>query len=436
MKRLIALLILLPLLGMGGGQYTIPWHTGAAAAAGGSFSYKFAITIDHTKAGSSDSAHFPVLFRSPVGTVSTAATAVTWVSGDTFPAWLAGLPIAINGTVYTVLSVTTSTALVLSTSAGTQTGVAFSGTPTLATVANGGHVQSSTGYDIYFYSDPGLTTRLPAEREIYSATGNYTGWINVTNVSHTADTTIYVAYGNSGISSDPNSDGTYGKTSVWDTNYKGVWHLPNGTTLTANDSTSNGNNGTNSGATATTGQIDGGASFNGSSNYISAPASTSLNSLGSAFTVSAWINQSVLQNYNAIISKDNINLPAPFDFYITSDGTANFYLGNGSDHTFIQTTLTSTNTWMLIEYLYDGSRASIYNNGTLVAGPTIIYNAVGDAGNALYIGSRYDGVTHMNGSIDEARVSNIARSADWIKTEYNNQSSPSTFYTVGAETTP
>jgi hypothetical protein len=33
MKRLIALLTLLPLLGMGGGQYTIPWHTGATAAA-------------------------------------------------------------------------------------------------------------------------------------------------------------------------------------------------------------------------------------------------------------------------------------------------------------------------------------------------------------------------------------------------------------------
>jgi hypothetical protein len=35
MKRLIALLTLLPLLGMGGGQYTIPWHTGATAAAAG-----------------------------------------------------------------------------------------------------------------------------------------------------------------------------------------------------------------------------------------------------------------------------------------------------------------------------------------------------------------------------------------------------------------
>jgi hypothetical protein len=34
------------------------------------------------------------------------------------------------------------------------------------------------------------------------------------------------------------------------------------------------------------------------------------------------------------------------------------------------------------------------------------------------------------GSLDEVRISNIARSSDWIATEYANQSSPSTFFTV------
>ena len=38
---------------------------------------------------------------------------------------------------------------------------------------------------------------------------------------------------------------------------------------------------------------------------------------------------------------------------------------------------------------------------------------------------------YFTGQIDEVRVSNIARSAAWIQTEYNNQSSPATFYTVG-----
>lgn len=41
----------------------------------------------------------------------------------------------------------------------------------------------------------------------------------------------------------------------------------------------------------------------------------------------------------------------------------------------------------------------------------------------------------FNGSLDEARISAISRSADWIKTEYNNQSSPLTFYVVAAQET-
>lgn len=37
--------------------------------------------------------------------------------------------------------------------------------------------------------------------------------------------------------------------------------------------------------------------------------------------------------------------------------------------------------------------------------------------------------------MDEARVSNIARTPAWIATEYNNQNSPSTFETLGSQTT-
>jgi hypothetical protein len=39
-------------------------------------------------------------------------------------------------------------------------------------------------------------------------------------------------------------------------------------------------------------------------------------------------------------------------------------------------------------------------------------------------------------ALDEVRISNIARPVDWITTGYNNQFSPSTFYSVGTEETP
>ena len=47
---------------------------------------------------------------------------------------------------------------------------------------------------------------------------------------------IYVYYGNGAAANQQNPAG------VWDSNYEGVWHFPNGTTLSANDSTANGNN--------------------------------------------------------------------------------------------------------------------------------------------------------------------------------------------------
>jgi len=39
----------------------------------------------------------------------------------------------------------------------------------------------------------------------------------------------------------------------------------------------------------------------------------------------------------------------------------------------------------------------------------------------------------LDGRLDEIRVSSIARNACWVETEYNNQSSPATFYGLGSE---
>lgn len=61
----------------------------------------------------------------PSGTINTNGTMVTWVSGTTFINAFANASIAINNTSYTIASVTDSTHLVLTTSAGVQNGVGF-----------------------------------------------------------------------------------------------------------------------------------------------------------------------------------------------------------------------------------------------------------------------------------------------------------------------
>ena len=310
----------------------------------------------------------------------------------------------------------------------------FSGTYTyLATTANGGGVTNSNGYDIIFTSDAGGTSILPFERESYNATtGTVLFWVQIPTLSHTSDTTIYLFYGNSSVTSDPSN-----KTGVWDSNYKGVWHLPNGSTLSGNDSTADGYTLTNNNSTAaTTGKIDGAASFNGSNNYLS-NSSLSIPA-GSSITISFWNYQTQANLQNAasftIGNSDNPNRIAALVPY--SDSTVYWDYGSWNGGGRISTSYSSyLGAWTYVTLKYDASSTihSIYLNGALATSSTNS-NAPQATETGIDVGTWPLFNFYSHASMDEFRVSTIARSADWIATEYNNQSSPSTFYNEGSAT--
>jgi hypothetical protein len=94
------------------------------------------------------------------GTVNTSGTAVTWVSGTNFNTNMAPFPIVINGVTYQVATYNSSTSLTLASSAGTQTGVAYSsgGAAVAADFEEGGdfgpgihyeNTGNTTGADIF-----------------------------------------------------------------------------------------------------------------------------------------------------------------------------------------------------------------------------------------------------------------------------------------------
>jgi hypothetical protein len=87
---------------------------------------------------------------------------------------------------------------------------------------------------------------------------------------------------------------------------------------------------------------------------------------------------------------------------------------------------------------YDNSTGTLfgYVNGTVDGSVSTTPQDLRNAPASTYIGN--DAVNagfFWNGSLDEIRISSVPRSADWITTEYNNQSSPSTFETLGIEVT-
>jgi len=58
--------------------------------------------------------------------------------------------------------------------------------PLLASVGNGGHVASASGYDLIFTSDAGCGTKLNHEVETWNAsTGQFIGWVRVPVLSDT-----------------------------------------------------------------------------------------------------------------------------------------------------------------------------------------------------------------------------------------------------------
>jgi hypothetical protein len=311
----------------------------------------------------------------------------------------------------------------------------------LKTVGNGGYVQNSSGYDVGFYSDSALTTKLDWETERYIAsTGEVIYWVRISSVSSSSDTVFYMAFGDSGISTDQSN-----KTGVWDSNYKEVMHLADGTTLSVTDSTGNSNTGTNNSAAATTGKVDGAASFNGSSAYISLPNGFASNFSGGKFTLSAWVYANSLPTWGTIIKNWGESAGGAFHFGLySSDGTLDLFVSNsgGSAANTNEGATFPTGSFQHVVAVADGSFIRLYRNGSAVGSPTaydgtlltsFTYTNIAakpsDTGGAAGAAAGY-----WDGKIDEIRISDSARSADWITAEYNNQNSPGTFESFGSRT--
>lgn len=298
------------------------------------------------------------------------------------------------------------------------------GEPDLRTTGNGGNVEHANGYDIAFFSDSNLTTQLNHElRKFTATTGEVIFWVNVPTLQYNSDTTIYMAYGNSEISSDQTS------TSTWDSDYKLVAHLD--TDLI--DSSQSGRTLTNSGTSDVAGKIDRGRSFDGASSVYAADSDDFSSGAGD-FTVQTWLNFINTTSSRGIYGQyvDGSNYSAGFT--TSSKGQWGQYVsGDEGPSPNLQSTSTFSNTtWYLWAVSRNGSSWEMSINGssedTATNSDTLTNLAA-----QFHIGKAT--TTYMYGDMEEFRWTKGAyRTLDWLLTEYNNQNSPSTFYTMGSET--
>jgi hypothetical protein len=345
--------------------------SGAAAGGGAGFTTFKTITIDHTKAGSSDSSNFPMYFS-----ITDAA---------------------------------------------------------LKTVGNGGSVQHASAYDVVLASDSAGTTLLSWEVLTYDgAAGTIRGFVKIATLSHTTDPVIYMPIGKGTISTF--QGGSTG--AVWDSNFKGVYHMGDGSVLNVTDYSASTNTGTqHSGVTAATGPNGlGAASFaKASSQYV-----TTANTLNIAQpTIEAWVKMSAWPTGNAGtvagVVQGNGGGTADKTLSVRTDGKVSFYCYDGAVKDVVSTGTVATGAFVYLAAIGDGTNIKIYINGSvdgsLACGNTFTgYTGAGLEIQGLHGGSIFS--TYADMTMAEVRLSAVARSADWITATYNNINSPSTFYTV------
>ena len=305
------------------------------------------------------------------------------------------------------------------------------------------------GGDICFSSDSSGSNQLPCEIVYLNNAGkNAEIWVSVP-LSSSASTTLYVWYKTSGTT-QPAASASYGSQNVWNGtggvgSMVAVLHFgQTGTPASWLDSTSNANNAVNTGSSvAATGKIlgstagQGGASFDGSTQYAKIAYASSLNT-GSALTLQSWLKQSVGGNPEAAILKPagESSWSSPYynygwffnasqavtwaTGYAAYDNQGAFSISDGGWH---HVTGTSANGGNKVFY-GDGSQQNTESGvGTLAQSST-----------GIFLGCAYNNVAptyKYNGLMDELRIHSIVRSAQYIATDYAIQSNASGLISVG-----
>lgn len=304
----------------------------------------------------------------------------------------------------------------------------FSGTYTwLKTAANGGDLQNASGYDHAWFSDLALTTPLKFEKVRHVlTTGEIIEWVKVPSVSSSVDTVIYLGYKDVAVVTSQAD-----AANAWDASTATVWHTEDGTTLSGADSTSNANTASLQGTpTAATGKVGGGASFNGSSQWLRGGAA---GATAHPITMSAWAKMSALSGGQTLVTLCNSGSDNSW-FRIVLSGNKMYGDILGTNYNGITgTTSLSTGVWYRFSMVFtDTTHREIFING-VSEGSTSGGTASTPTGiDRLAAGvlDRPSIVEYLTGLIDEVVVATVARSAAWLLAEYNSQSSPSTFYSV------
>ena len=313
----------------------------------------------------------------------------------------------------------------------------------------------SDGADIVFTASDG-TTELAYEIERFdSSTGEIIAWVNIPTVSASENTDIYIYY--KGTASTPST--------VWDSSYLLVYHLnqsADGTVDEITDASGTGNHGTAGGTGNKThdaeritsqteakigyGQTFGGptetGSGDGDGSFIWADGDSFFATAPDAVTVEFWIKiADGLGTDMAIFGYKHSAGSNANELLLTQANSLNFHVKTNLGKGINSDVDAATGEWTHIVATHSDEENKIYQDGTLQKsndghddGPRASVAASGFALGGDIDGNAANNVNNeLIGDMDEFRISNTIRSADWVAASYANQNNPSSFLTIESE---
>ena len=313
--------------------------------------------------------------------------------------------------------------------------------------APAGLITNSNGYDIIFTASDG-TTILDHQIDHYnSVTGEYVAWVKIPALAPGVDNDLYMYYGNNSVAADPST------TNTWSGDFNTVYHFQNNN---FNDATANAINSTDNGTLPVAAHIGEGRDFDGTTSYIQ----TNSNILATAnnFTISLWFKADATTPghmiWQGLASENgwgnggssgqemNLSMGTCCPSSSVQNNFISYFLGDreeqlSTDVISAEAPFTNTTSWQYavvsVRDLDTSPQAELFLNGTSIALNTGVvgsFTARNLWNTNLRIGRPGQASRMFNGQIDEVRISDAVRSADWICTEFNNQNSPSAFSTL------
>ena len=262
------------------------------------------------------------------------------------------------------------------------------------------------GEDIRFATSAGVPLAYQIE-EWDAVQGKASIWVRIPGITGNARQAVRVYWGKADAASESTGKAVFNATN----GYLSVWHMSDPVkdecgTLESKDQ----------GTTAGAGMIGPARHFAGKQGIACGEKITNLPSGASPHSTEVWYRADT-SNMDLVCwgqegtpsGKVRMQLQSPPHIYVDSDG--------GSIHA--KSALPKSE-WIQVVHTYDGKLGSIYVNGNLdVPAPTQTQMKILNPAR-MWLGGWYNNYNFV-GDMDEVRISNVARSADWVRLQYENQ---------------